>query len=126
MVEWVRALDWQPGGPLLGSNPAAATLAIPFTQLCQCLSEETLKAVGPFYLVSMPGEVKDPTSLHWKYGTCRRTTLKISLILKFECSYYIHTYFICVIANQDSFSGNCAHTARPSVPSEHLSSLMPA
>ena len=24
------------------------------------LSEETLKAVGPFYLVSMPGEVKDP------------------------------------------------------------------
>ena len=25
-----------------------------------CLSEETLKAVGPFYLVSMPGEVQDP------------------------------------------------------------------
>ena len=27
--------------------------------LCRCLSEETLKAVSPFYLVSMPGEVKD-------------------------------------------------------------------
>ena len=40
-------------------------LAIPFTPLCQCLSDETLKAVGPFYLVSMPGEIKDPTSLHW-------------------------------------------------------------
>ena len=26
-----------------------------------CLSEETLKAVGPFYLVSMTGEVKYPT-----------------------------------------------------------------
>ena len=26
-----------------------------------CLSDETLKAIGPFYLVSMPGEVKDPT-----------------------------------------------------------------
>ena len=26
--------------------------------LSPCLSEETLKAVGPFYLVSMPGEVK--------------------------------------------------------------------
>ena len=26
-----------------------------------CLSEETLKAVGPFHLVSMPGEVKYPT-----------------------------------------------------------------
>ena len=29
--------------------------------ICLCLSEETLKANGPFYLVSMPGEVKDPT-----------------------------------------------------------------
>ena len=26
-----------------------------------CLSEETVKAVGPFYLVSMSGEVKDST-----------------------------------------------------------------
>ena len=35
--------------------------------LCQwqCLSDETLKAIGTFYLVSMPGEVKDPTSPHW-------------------------------------------------------------
>ena len=29
--------------------------------ICLCLSEETLKAGGPFYLVCMPGEVKDPT-----------------------------------------------------------------
>ena len=29
--------------------------------ICLGLSEETLKAGGPFYLVSMPGEVKDPT-----------------------------------------------------------------
>ena len=36
------------------------TLAISFTQLCQCLSDETLKAFGPFYLVSMTGEVKIP------------------------------------------------------------------
>ena len=33
-------------------------MAIPFTPLWQCLSEETLKAVGPVYLVSMPGKVK--------------------------------------------------------------------
>ena len=26
-----------------------------------CLCEETLKAGGPFYMVSMPAEVKDPT-----------------------------------------------------------------
>ena len=29
--------------------------------ICLCLLEETLKAGGPFCLVSMPGEVKDPT-----------------------------------------------------------------
>ena len=29
--------------------------------ICLCLSEETLKGGGPFYLVSVPGEVKDPT-----------------------------------------------------------------
>ena len=37
------------------------TLAISFTSLCKCLSEETLKAVRPFNLVSMSGEEKDPT-----------------------------------------------------------------
>ena len=34
--------------------------AISFTPLSLCLPEETVRAVGPFYLVSMPGEVKDP------------------------------------------------------------------
>ena len=29
--------------------------------ICLRLSEETLKAGGPFYLVSMPGQIKDPT-----------------------------------------------------------------
>ena len=57
-------LSWQ------GSNPTAENFAselwqFRFTPLCQCLSEETLKAVGPFYRVSMPGEVKEPTSPHW-------------------------------------------------------------
>ena len=48
------------------SNPAGSTSLRNFgnsvcTPLCQCLSEKTLKSVGPFYLVPMPGEVKDPT-----------------------------------------------------------------
>ena len=47
-----------------GSIPPTAVLKLrqfrsPY--ICLCLSEETLKAGGPFYLVSMPGEVKDPT-----------------------------------------------------------------
>ena len=73
VAEWVRALAWNGDRtfPAGFDNPTSVktfrfgTLAIPLTPLCQCLSEETLKAVGPFYLVSMPGEVKDPTSLHW-------------------------------------------------------------
>ena len=48
-----------------GSNPIGPALetlvAISFTPLCLCLSEETLKAVGPFYLVSVPEELKYPT-----------------------------------------------------------------
>ena len=66
-AESLRALDCDQ--VVLGSNPAAATSLRNFSNfvypLCQCLSEQTLKAVGPFYLVSIPGEVKDPTSVHW-------------------------------------------------------------
>ena len=71
MAEWVRALAWTgdrtvPAGfESHCEKPRFGTLAIPFTPLCQCLSEEILKAVGPFYLVSMPGELKDPTSPPW-------------------------------------------------------------
>ena len=42
-------------------NFATELLVIPFTPICQSLSEETLKAAGPFYLMSMPGEVNDTT-----------------------------------------------------------------
>ena len=35
--------------PLCGKNFSLRN----FTPLCQCISDETLKAVGPFYLVSM-------------------------------------------------------------------------
>ena len=56
VAEWARALT--------GDRTVNGS-AIPFTPPCQCLSDETLKAVGPFYLVPMPGEVKDPTSPHW-------------------------------------------------------------
>ena len=50
---------------VLGSNLAAATSLRTFgNSVYPTLSVsfgETLKAVGPFYLVSMPGQVKDPT-----------------------------------------------------------------
>ena len=47
-----------------GSIPPAAVSKLRqfcSPHICLCLSEETLKASGPFCLVSMPGEVKDPT-----------------------------------------------------------------
>ena len=69
VAEWVRALA-STGDRTVSAEFEShcgklrfGTLAILFTPLC--LSEETLKAVCPVYLVSMPGEVKDPTSPHW-------------------------------------------------------------
>ena len=45
-----------------GSHGAVSKLmAISFTPRCLCLSEETLKAVSPIFLLSVPEEVKDPT-----------------------------------------------------------------
>ena len=55
MAEWARVLTGD--RTVNGSSPAAVktfrfgTLAIPFTPPCQCLSDETLKAVGPLYRV---------------------------------------------------------------------------
>ena len=72
MAKCVRALAWTgdrtvpTGFESHCEKRRFGTLAIPFTPRCQCLSEETLKSVGPFYLVSMPGEVKYSTSPHWK------------------------------------------------------------
>ena len=68
MAEWVRESTGRsrPDGRWfeshIGKTFLVGTLAIPFTPLCQCLSDETVNAVGPFYLVSisMPGEVKVP------------------------------------------------------------------
>ena len=60
MAEWVRALACtgdrtvRDGLESHCGQLRFGTLAIPFTPPCQCLSEETLKAVGPFYLVSIP------------------------------------------------------------------------
>ena len=36
---------------------------------CLCLSEDTVKVVGSFYLVSVSGEVKDPMQVNEK-KTC--------------------------------------------------------
>ena len=48
--------------PVGGENYRCKNLAL-YIRDCEslCLSDETVTAVGPFYLVSMPGEVKDPT-----------------------------------------------------------------
>ena len=55
-----RVVEYRPvGRGDRGSKPPAVVSFIP---LCLCLSEEALKAIGPFYLVSMPGIVKYPTN----------------------------------------------------------------
>ena len=61
-VQWScgRASGFRSRGP--GFKTVVSKLRQFFSPpLCSCLSEETLRAVGPFYLVSMPEGVKDPT-----------------------------------------------------------------
>ena len=41
--------------------PVVANVNFVLLTLPRCLSEETLKSGGSFYLVSRPGEIKDPT-----------------------------------------------------------------
>ena len=57
MAEWVRAIIQLERRPATGRSMVRVplrktfrfgTLAILFTPLCQCLSEETVKTVGPF------------------------------------------------------------------------------
>ena len=38
-----------------------------YTPRCPCLPEKTLKVIGPFYLVSMPGEVRSHTRVNVAY-----------------------------------------------------------
>ena len=48
------------------------TLAILFNTPSLCLSEDTLKAVGPSCPVSMQGEIKDPMQRNGKKNCCAR------------------------------------------------------
>ena len=60
----VRAPHSQPRGPWFETNCCRfETWAILFTPLYLCLLHETLKPIGPFYLVSKTGEVEDPTRI---------------------------------------------------------------
>ena len=66
MAEWVRSLDCRLCGPGFESrcgNFASELWQFHLPRFASVFSDETLKAVDPFYLVSMPGEIKDPTSL---------------------------------------------------------------
>ena len=58
MVEWLT-VNRGDGGSI---PPTAISKLRQFhsPHICLCLSEETLKAGDPFYLVCMPGELKDP------------------------------------------------------------------
>ena len=61
------------------------TWATSFTLHSLCLSEEAVKAVGPFYLVSMPGEVKDLTQGNGK--TCCGLTEPVISFSKYPDSW---------------------------------------
>ena len=62
---------WRPGGSGFQSRCGNFASELWQFRLLRFASVSSQRAVGPFYLVSTPGEVKDPTSLHWKCETCR-------------------------------------------------------
>ena len=59
----LRDVNRGDGGSIRFIPPTALSKLRQFRSphICMCLSEDTLKAGGAFYLVFMPGEVKDPT-----------------------------------------------------------------
>ena len=72
--EWVRALDWRPGGPGFESrcgNFASELWQFRLPRFASVFRRRHIKAFGPFYMVYIPGEIKYTTSLHWKCVTCR-------------------------------------------------------
>ena len=79
VAQWLERRTGDRG--VLGSNPGRATSKLCrfhfVTLLCQCLSEETLKAICPFYLVSMPEEVKFGYSkvLHDRWSVLHKAVL---------------------------------------------------
>ena len=55
-----RAVNRGDGGSI-SPTPVSKLRQFRSPHICLCLSEETLKAGSPFYLVYMPGEIMDPT-----------------------------------------------------------------
>ena len=57
--------------PVFETTPVVSKLGLFLSRHFVCLSEEAVKAVGPLYLVSMPGEVNDPTQGNGKNSLIR-------------------------------------------------------
>ena len=79
VAQWLERRTGDRGVICLNPGRAASEVwqfRLPPHCLCRT-SDERLKVVGPFYLVSMPGEVKlkDPTQIH-TCVTCRQCLMQ--------------------------------------------------
>ena len=89
-----RVVSLNPGRSVTcGCVPGQNTLPL----IARVFSDRTLKIVGSFYLVSMPGEVKDPTRViynvtrsgltnpsiswrHWLWASCAHNRLRSAVL----------------------------------------------
>ena len=71
------------------SNPPAVVLKR--GQFRPCLSDETLRAIGPVFLVSMPGEVKDPT------GKCKNLVVHGFIVPHIAGDLDLQTHYYCPV-----------------------------
>ena len=100
----VRAHDWRSSARGSESLRRLDILSISFRKegLCHCLSEEKLKAISPFYLVSMSRELQDPTvnvyhvvdSIFYLVNNVYMTLIKNSVKVKA----IIHTFYQTIIS----------------------------
>ena len=96
-----------------GPIPSTAVLKLSLRQfhsphICLCLSEETLKACGPFYLVSMPGEVKSYTKSCWTLKRPAKNPIHPVSGRKKECIHVYTSILISIIIDDnfiDAFRG---------------------
>ena len=65
VTKWLASRTIDPGVERSSPSLSVTCACVPgqntLPLIARVFSDRTLKIVGPFYLVSMPGEVKDPT-----------------------------------------------------------------
>ena len=119
----LRVVSSNPGlSVTCGCVPGQNTLPL----IARVFSDRTLQIIGPFYLVSMPGEVKDPTQVvcctlytshctttcsglnhssiswwHWLWASCAHHRLRSAVLLDTDIGAAVRLRIMCIILYEE-------------------------